>query len=202
MRPPLAAYGVLARALPTASVAVDATTAAAAATPETKVAAEPKLDRACLVYLEPREAIDGKSYFGQCAACSSFIPESTMRGAVRGDRCALFGAQFPITDDDSCHLWTPWPDGRPDEKRLGHNGEAMVRNAPAAVQPYNVGYRAEEKVRCAFCRHYEYESKTCQLMAALNAALPDVFALDDQVKPGGKCDLWTPPAPPEETSNG
>jgi hypothetical protein len=165
---------------------------------EREVAAEPKLMRDVLLYLEPREALDGKQYFGLCGSCRNYVSEGAMHGAVRGDRCALFGADFPVTDDSSCHLFCPTPDGQPCAHCQEHAGQKMIMGQRPCISPFVAGFVHDTTPRCARCRQYDPVESKCCLMEALNKALPEVYALDAAVKPGGRCVQWSDFPPPDE----
>lgn len=171
--------------------------AAAAPVPDKVVEAVPRLDRSVFVYLEPREGIDGTTSFCQCASCSNFIPESFMRGAVRGDRCGLFGSNFPVDDDDSCNLYTPWADGRPCDDDVAEAADDMVSGCRGSVRPYDVGFLSDVNVRCGNCRQFDYVTKTCAFFAKLTAEQPGLFMLEPTVNIDGCCDAWSEIPPPE-----
>lgn len=196
------AHGLVARAAPGPSLAQLATAREGdEEAGEKSVGAEPKLDRSAFVYLEPREAVDGKNYFALCASCYNFIPESFGRGAMRGDRCRLLGADFTVNDDSSCRLYAPWPDGKPCDGCQQHGAEKMVRGVHGSLSARDAGYRYDKVTRCGSCRHFEYDDNTCSMFEALNASLPAVFDLKTEVKPGARCLLWTD-FPPPEMDNG
>jgi len=161
---------------------------------EKEVAAEPRLTRAVVGYLEPREGIDGLSYYNQCASCVAFIPEGMMRGAVRGARCAKFDSDFPVTDDSGCNLYTPTPDGKPCGHCAEHAAEKVIKGQRGSVSPWTVGFVRDKKRRCETCRQFEFgegdAGPECSLMEAMNEALPAVFQMEAKVKPGAKCDMW------------
>ena len=171
---------------------------------EKEVAAEPRLGRAVVGYLEPRAGIDGPEYFNRCGSCVSFIPEAMMNGAVRGARCSVLGSDFPISDDDGCNLWIPYPDGKPCSEEQEEAGEEMVAGRRGSISPWDAGYKADCRRQCAVCRHSEYDIEgkvlTCGLLEEMNETLPTVFDMETVVKPGGRCDLWTPMPPPEPMS--
>lgn len=181
---PVAPRGLATRSLAQAAVAVPEEAK------ERAVAAEPRLDRSAFLYMEPRPGIDGAGSFAQCAACQHFVPEAMMRGAVRGDRCSLFGSTFPITDDDSCGLFAPNPDGRPCEHCEVHAAEEMISGMRASASPYQVGYVSDQKVRCMNCRQFDAENSECEFFGELNEKLPALFACDEKVKADGCCNAW------------
>jgi hypothetical protein len=164
---------------------------------EAPVAAEPRLTRSVFLYRERREGIDGPSYAGQCASCINFVPESAMRGAVSGNRCGLFGSNFPIADDDACFLHVPWPDGQPCDECLAHGADEIVEGARGSVEPYAVGYHCNVKPRCEYCRFFDAAEEECEAMESLNEKAPLLFDLNTSVEVGGKCNLFTVPLPPE-----
>lgn len=167
---------------------------------EKEVAADPKLTRSVIGYFEPREGIDGKDYFNRCGSCTAFVPEAMMNGAVRGARCDKFGSDFPVSDDDGCNLYTPWPDGKPCVEDQEEAGEAMISGQRASVSPWDANYVQGKKRHCITCRHSSFDADgklmTCGLLEEMNESVPAVFALDATIKPGAKCDLWTPVPPP------
>ena len=160
---------------------------------EPPVVAEPPLGREAVLYMEPRPGIDGEAMFGSCASCASFIPEIYMNGAVRGSRCAKFGSAFPIDDDDSCNLYTPWPAGRPCEDCIAHGAMKMRAGAKGAVDPWSVGYVSDTKTQCRYCRFFDAEESECEAFESLNEKSGNLFQLDTAVKPCGACNLWRAP---------
>lgn len=166
---------------------------------ENEVEAEPRLGRNVVSYLEPRERIDGAEYFGQCASCSSYVPEAAMRGVLRGDRCCKFGDDYPITDDSTCNLYSPNPNGTPCGHCQEHAGVKMIAGMRASVDPWDVDYARDQTKHCSGCRHIQFgEKTTCALLAAMNEEMPAVFAMNVEIKLTGRCTLWTPPEPPED----
>lgn len=157
---------------------------------EPPLEAEPKLGRDVVLYMEPRPAIDGAGSFGQCANCANFIPEISMRGAIRGDRCALFGSNFPIGGNDSCGLFVAWPAGKACDECIDHAAEDMIAGLRGSVSPYEVGYVANTSVRCGNCRFFDWAESECEMLEGLNTSLPDVFACDTSVKASGCCNLF------------
>lgn len=167
---------------------------------EPEVSAQPPLDRSTFVYVEARKGIDGEQYFGNCGSCENFVPEAYGRGAFRGARCQLFGSNFPISDDDGCDRWAPWPDGVPCQHCVGHAAEKVVAGSRGSVSPWSVGYAADERRVCSTCRQYDSAESECEFFACLNAALPNIFALDTKIVTPAKCAAWS--AIPEPDDNG
>lgn len=161
---------------------------------EPEIEAEPRLDRSTFLYLEGRKGIDGEGYFGCCASCENFIPESQMRGAVRGDRCKLLGAQFPINDDSGCNFYAPWPTGRPCDGCLAHHAEKMIRGERGSVMPMAAGFVFGQRRVCTTCRQYDFEAKECRFFEELNEKLPALFDLNKAIVTPAKCTAWTAPA--------
>jgi hypothetical protein len=155
---------------------------------EREVVAEPRLQRDVFVYLEPRPGIDGTTSFCQCGSCTSFVPEAAMHGAVVGDRCAIFGSNFPIDDDSSCNLYVPTSDGKPCGGCVAHAAEKMVKGMRGSVLPYNVGFVRDVNVRCANCAQFDGVESCCTFFEKLNEELPLLFDLDMKVKPAACCD--------------
>jgi hypothetical protein len=198
------AHGMVAKPARTPSIAESVGPAPAdneAAEPA--VAAEPRLTRSVFLYLEPREGIDGKDYFGLCGSCRNFVPEAMMRGAVRGNRCAILGSNMPITDDSFCRVYIPTNDGQACDDCQSHAAEEMIEGQRGAVNSWDVGYVQDDTGRCSDCRHFEIGENECAMFEALNEKLPAVFDLNCEVKPGAKCSLWTDEPPPmDEAENG
>lgn len=198
MRTPTIAHGVAPKAARTPSIAQSmAQPVVDEEAGEKPVAAEPRMDRSAFLYRERREGIEGPSYAGQCGSCMHFISEALMRGAVSGNRCELFGSNFPVADDDKCHLQVPWPDGKPCDRCLAHAAEEMVEGCRGSIDPWLAGYRMNIKPRCEYCRFYDVAEKECEMLEELNAKVPLVFDLNIKVKPDAKCNLFTSPPPPE-----
>ncbi len=164
---------------------------------EAAVVAEPRLDRSALGYVEPRPGIDGRQYYAQCAGCIHFVPENAMRGAVSGDRCVILGADFTVTDDSTCAYFLPWPTGVADSDDVAENAEDMVEGEKGSITPWQAGFLRDTAVQCCRCRSFEPEENECSLYEALNTALPNVWALDEKVKPGACCSAWNPQPQPE-----
>jgi len=158
---------------------------------EPEIAAEPPLTRAAFAYMEARAGLDGPGYFAACANCSHFVPESFMRGAVRGDRCQLFGSNFPISDDDGCNSYMPWPDGTPCQHCVSHAAEKMVAGCRGSVSPWSVGYAANTRRVCATCRQFDAEESECRFFERLNETCPSVFMLDTKITPPARCSAWS-----------
>lgn len=165
---------------------------------EPPVEANPKIGRAAFNYLEPRQAIDGLAYFRRCAACENFVPEAAMTGAVVGARCAKFGAQFSVSDDDTCNLFVPWHAGMPCEAVIAFNALELRKGLPAGVAPGLVGYKPDCKAQCHACRFYDGGEPTmagtrmgeCEAYESLNEKSPNLFDLVKTVHPHGGCSLW------------
>ena len=162
---------------------------------EPELEAYPRLDRSVFLYLEPRDGFDGKGYFAQCSSCSNFVPESLMRGAVRGGRCALFGSGFPVSDDSSCGLYAPWATGAPCEALAAVNAAGLVKGVRSAVAPYDAGFVRDTKVRCENCVFIDAlgdgtNAPECELYEALNEKAPKVFDLNKAVKLSGCCNAF------------
>jgi hypothetical protein len=158
---------------------------------EEPVVAAPRLGRDVFLYMEPRPALDAPASFAQCASCCNFIPDLQMHGAVRGDRCLLFGTNFPITDDDSCNLYVPWPAGDPCKGCVAHGAEELIGGMRASVKPFDVGYVADTKVTCKRCRQFDFVDSACEAMEELNRKLPQMFDLDEKVSADGCCSMWS-----------
>ena len=165
---------------------------------EPEVAAEPKITRSALLYLEPREGIDGKEYFALCGSCQNFIPEAKMRGAVRGNRCSLLGSNFPVTDDSFCRAYMPNSDGQACSHCQDHAAEEMIEGQRGAVSAWDVGYVPDETGRCSDCRHFDAVESECEMFEELNEKLPAVFDLNCEVKPCGRCTLWCDEPPDQD----
>lgn len=166
-----------------------ASTAAARAAPAPAPKPVP-YDRSVFLYMEPRIAIDGPDYFARCGSCVNFIPENAMHGAVAGDRCALFGSGFPITDDSSCGLYAPNADGQPCAGCVKHAAEEIIEGCRGSVDPWVAGFVRDERVQCQNCFNFDYEAAKCKLFAGLNAAAPERWALTDDVLAGACCNGW------------
>ena len=168
---------------------------------EKEVEAVPRLMRDVLGYMEPRPGIDGGAYFGNCAACSNYVPEAMMRGALRGDRCGLLGSTFMITDDAACNSFMPWPDGKPCGECQSHTANKLVAGLRASASPFDLGYVSDEKVKCSGCRHFDGADSECELIESMNESMPKVFAMDCKVKPDGTCTAWTDYPPMLDTDD-
>lgn len=169
---------------------------------EPKVEAVPKLRRSALGYLEPRQGLDGLQYFGQCSSCQSFVPEAAMGGAVRGSRCALFGADFPVTDDDCCDRWLGWASGIPCAAVVEFNAGEVRKGLRQAVAPWDVGYKSDETCQCKNCVFADRGDPMkprppgvaeCEAFQDLNERAPNLFELDTAINLNGGCNLWTEP---------
>lgn len=184
------------------SVGIAAASAAPTSAPEEDnekpIAAVPLLGREVFLYMEPRDGLDGASEFGTCAACENFIPENAMRGAVRGDRCKLFGSDYPVDDPDTCGLWAPWPGGKACDGCVTHGAGEMIMGMRGSVSPYDVGYKSgmslvdtmSSSTRCSSCRQFDFADSECEFFEELNEKLPAVFACEVKVKSGGACNAW------------
>lgn len=156
---------------------------------EEPVTADPKYDRSTFVYLEPREGIDGPDDFCQCISCQNFVPERAMRGVTAGNRCVMFGSSFPVEAYASCTLYAPWPQGKPEEWCISHEATHMMDGCRGSVTPGAAGY-INARVQCHRCRQFDEMEKECELYECLNAALPNIFALNETVDRHGCCDAW------------
>lgn len=162
---------------------------------EPPVKCEPRLGRDAVLYQEPRPGLDGVQYFGACGSCRNFIPETAMRGAVAGARCALFGSTMPITDDASCNLYVAWGAGTPDDDIVEENAECIVGGVRGVVSPWSVGY-SEVKSKCSNCASFDAEHMGCELFECLTECQPNIWLLDPNVKADGVCNLWNAEPPP------
>jgi hypothetical protein len=164
---------------------------------EAPVEAVPRLTRDVFGYHEPRTGIDGKSYFGQCGSCQFFVSEAAMTGAVYGNRCALFGAGFRITDDDSCFRFTPWAAGAPCEHVTAFYAAEIRKGLPGALSPFEVGYHGECATQCGSCRFGDRSDPEtppgkleCEAFEDMQEKAPLLFALEAIVDSFGGCNLW------------
>lgn len=166
---------------------------------EPPVEAMPKIGRAAFLYMEPRPGLDGLQYFRQCASCESFVPEASMGGAIQGARCAKFGSQFPVTDDDSCSLYYPWHSGLPCAEMIATNAMELRKGIPGGPLPYSMGYKSQCAAKCRSCRFVDFRdemnmgvAKTaeCEAYESLNECSPNIFELITTINPNGGCSLW------------
>ena len=164
---------------------------------EPPVEAVPRIGREAFGYHEPRPGIDGKSYHGACGSCQNFVPEAAMTGAVYGSRCVLFGASFPITDDDSCGRWVPWAAGAPCDHVTAFYAGEIRKGLPGALSPWAVGYRGGCTTQCRNCRFGDSSDPEtaagkleCEAFESLNEKSGNLFALEKTVDPYGGCSLW------------
>jgi hypothetical protein len=173
---------------------------------EPKLEALPRFGREVFSYLEPRVGLDGLKYFGQCASCQSFTTEAAMGGAVHGNRCVLFGSDFPVTDDDSCDRYTPLASGLPCASLEAFNAAELRKGLPGAVRPYDVGYKSKCTAQCGRCKFADAEEPDlppgkleCELYELLNREYPSIFAIIETVDRYGGCALFQEPPPIEAT---
>lgn len=167
---------------------------------EPEIAAEPPLDRSVFAYMQARKGIDAEQYFGNCASCQNFVPEAFGRGAFRGARCQLFGSNFPISDDDGCNHWMPWPDGTPCDHCVSHAAQEMVAGCRGSVSPWAAGYAVDKRRVCATCRQFDAEESECRFFEHLNQTCSTVFMLDTKIVAPAKCSAWS--AIPEMNDDG
>ena len=119
-----------------------------------------KIDRSAFLYLSPRQPVNK---FAQCGTCALFLP-----GYLR---CAIHGPQFRVTASDSCGLYL-------------HGNPADNQRYITTVTPQESGF-VREQVRCENCKWFDRNH--CELYRTLNARLPKIFALDEQVEAKGCC---------------
>jgi len=158
---------------------------------EPPVVAEPRIGRADLGYLEPREGVDGKLMFRCCGSCQHFVPEAYFTGALMGSRCAILGSAMSVSDDNYCHRYLPWASGVPCEDIVCMNAGQLRRGVPPAISPADAGYLwdTQTKKHCASCRFFDGPDE-CEMFEQLNEDAPDIFLLDTTVKPQAGCSLW------------
>lgn len=156
---------------------------------EPAVEANPRLGRSVFLYREPRPGLDGLQYFGACASCQSFVPESEMSGAVMGDRCVKFGSSIPISDDDHCTLYEPWGSGISCAAVTAFYAQEL-RKGVIGVSPWSVGYKSKTCVQCQTCCFFDAPGE-CEAMESLNEKSPNLFELATDVKPRAWCSMWT-----------
>jgi hypothetical protein len=171
---------------------------------EPPVEANPKIGRSAFNYMEPRLGIDGRDYFRRCASCESFVPETAMGGAVQGARCARFGSDFRVTDDDNCNLYWPWHSGMICASVVDLNALELRKGIPGAMSPWSVGYRSKCDAKCRSCRFVDFGEPTlagtrsaeCEAYESLNEESPNIFDLVKTISPEGGCSLWQEPGEP------
>lgn len=161
---------------------------------EPPVEAMPKLTRAVFNYLEPRVGLDGREGERRCMSCESFVPEAMMGGAIIGDRCARFGSQMRISDDDNCNLWWPFHSGMICEAVVSMNAMELRKGLASGPSPWLVGYKAQCDAKCRSCRFQSYDeeksSPCCDAFASLNAKSPNLFDLVEEISLFGGCTMW------------
>lgn len=158
---------------------------------EPEVESVPPLSRAAFGYLEARPGVDGSEYFASCASCQHYVAEAFGRGAFRGDRCALFGSNFPVSDDDGCNRWAPWSDGQPDSDCIAEMAEGMVAGCRGSLSPWGAGYAPDKHRVCSTCAHFDGEESSCEFFGCLNEALPKLFAIEEKVTLPARCNGWS-----------
>jgi hypothetical protein len=149
---------------------------------------ELKYDRGIFIYLAPRN-FDRDADFAQCESCRMFVHESALK-AKEGSRCIIHGARAIIDEDDSCGFWVPWPEGEPVPRVIADHAAELDKGVAASITPEQSGL-VGDRVQCHRCAQFEPKRSRCGLYAALNEAAPQVFDLDEQVKPHACCNAWT-----------
>lgn len=128
-----------------------------------------KITRAAFQYMEPEGRVPSGT-FAQCSTCTLWNPEDS--------NCSLM-AQLIIDDPDeaSCDWYVP--------------GEPAAIESEQILSASEAGF-VDRKVQCHRCFHFNAADSTCGGYAAMNKAMPDLFALSTKVKPHGCCSLQTP----------
>lgn len=124
-----------------------------------------KLDASAFIYLEQIKTTD---QFAQCSTCSLFLPGK--------ERCAIFGKDDVVKANASCGLYIQ---GDPSDDQ----------DIRGVVTPEQAGY-VDGQVRCENCIWFNPDPSTCGLFEDLNKAMPDVWDLEEKVKPQACCNGW------------
>jgi Pyruvate/2-oxoacid:ferredoxin oxidoreductase delta subunit len=124
-----------------------------------------KIKRDAFLYLPPQAPADQHA---QCGTCYTFCGEERNRCAIQGDT--------RVTKEMSCGLY--------------EHGEPHDQEIRAVYTPEQVGL-VDRQVRCENCVASDGEGG-CNLYKKLNAALPDMFDLDERIEAKGCCNAQTP----------
>ncbi len=127
-----------------------------------------KISRAAFLYLEPHKETKD---FAQCGTC--------MMHTGKHKTCTIHGKDIEITKEMSCGFYI-----------AGAPHEDMAGKEMPAVTPKESGLY-DGKVRCENCTHANKQTLTCKLYSELNAELPQVFELDENIKAKGCCNAFT-----------
>lgn len=168
---------------------------------EPLVEASPKIGRSAFLYMEPRPGLDGLQYFRQCASCESFVPEAAMGAAVQGARCAKYGRDMVITDDDTCSQYYPFHAGLPCASVIDFNAAEIRKGLMSGPSAYTMGYKSQCDAKCRTCRFVDFGEPTlentgkaeCEAYESINECSPNIFALVKTINPNGGCVLWQAP---------
>jgi len=97
-------------------------------------------------------------------------------------RCHWLGKNDVVDDDDTCIMYAQGePNDYPDAESTG------------TFDPQTVGF-FDGQVRCENCNVFDdRDSKKphCDLYVQLNRMYPDMWELDERVKPHGCCNAWS-----------
>lgn len=126
-----------------------------------------KIERDAFLYMDPKEPHDTHA---QCGTCMMFT----------GDSCTILGKNIKIAAEDSCGLYVP---GKPMPEEKGHEMESLTPKEAGLVHG---------NVRCENCTYAGGAETTCQLFKTLNERLPNLFDLDEEIKPKGCCNAFIP----------
>jgi hypothetical protein len=148
--------------------------------------AEEKITRDAFLYMAP---VPPEQKFAQCEECRVFVPREKL-GSEAG-RCVFHGAQLPISYDQSCGLFCPWPKGKKDSEVIAEHVKAIQAGIAASVTPEESGL-VSRQVRCENCEYFEKQKSLCGLYLLLNKMLPQIFNLDTRVEPYACCNAQTP----------
>jgi hypothetical protein len=148
-----------------------------------------KIGRDAFLYMHLPEGVQ-KEVFAQCASCQNFVAaEFRVNGQ---SACKLFGGGVEVDEDDSCGLYTMWPDkGIPDQETMTNHGKKLDAGLKQSVSPEEAGF-VDRAVRCENCFYFDVEASKCALFSELNLAHRDFFNLDENVEAGGCCNAQTP----------
>lgn len=117
-------------------------------------------------YMEPDPSIPD---FAQCSSCRVWLKDR--------DRCHWLADDFKVDEDDSCILYVQGPPISGDDRTTG------------ALTPQEVGFY-DGKTRCQNCVSLNKDDGSCNLFRKLNAEFPDIFDLDEGVKPRACCNAF------------
>jgi len=119
-----------------------------------------------------------------------FVPEVE---GLKGARCVIHGSKVELDADDSCGFFVDWPtpDGKPNPDVVKDHAEELAKGLQGSVTPEESGLVG--KVQCHRCAFAEEAATLCALYRDVTKALPDLFNLDDKIKPHACCNAWTKP---------